>query len=531
MLKALLKVQGAIFLSIFTGAARSKKQKSKASLILFAALMVYAFGCLGFLFWHIFDTIKEPFVSLGLDWLYFTLVSIMAFAIMFIASVFTTKAQLFEAKDNERLLAMPIPPGTILLSRMVTLYILNFVLGLLELIPALMVWGIGNFSALGLTAYILEIFLLPLLGIAVSSLFAWLIALITNALPKKNIVTVVLYFIFFGGYMIVCMRMNTYLTALAGMGEQLAGSLGAVAPLYWLGAAPAGLGAGAVLGMLAVCLVPFAVLYILLSRSFLHLITTKKGEKRVEYKQQSVEAVSPRKALLRNEFRHLLACPTWMLNGGFGPVLMTVGAVVLAVKGAMLREAIAQIGAPADVIPIILLLAVMALAGLAPFSNCAVSLEGKHYWLARSAPVETYEILYAKQRMAELLTMIPAVLFTLVAMTVLKLDNGNYVVQALCALWFARLSCRIGLFEDLRHGRLDWNSEAQAVKQGMSVLFTMCINFALIAAVGILWFAVFSGRVEAGYYLCGVLVVFAVLDLLLDKWMRTKGVQRFEDFG
>ncbi|MCQ2420642.1 MAG: hypothetical protein MJ118_05865, partial [Clostridia bacterium] len=122
MLKALLKVQWAIFVSIFTGSARTKKKQPAGKAIGFVLLMLYALGALMFLFFHVFDTIAAPFRALGLDWFYFTMMWLIAFALMFIGSVFSAKAQLFEAKDNERLLAMPIPAGMILLSRMLTLY-------------------------------------------------------------------------------------------------------------------------------------------------------------------------------------------------------------------------------------------------------------------------------------------------------------------------------------------------------------------------------------------------------------------------
>ena len=50
--------------------------------------------------------------------------------------MFTAKAQLFEARDNELLLSMPIKPSAILASRMVSLLLLNLGFELLVAIPA-----------------------------------------------------------------------------------------------------------------------------------------------------------------------------------------------------------------------------------------------------------------------------------------------------------------------------------------------------------------------------------------------------------
>ena len=530
MLKALLKVQWAIFVSIFTGSARSKKKQSAGKAIGFALLMVYAFGALMFLFFHVFDTIAAPFSALGLDWFYFTMMWLIAFALMFIGSVFTAKAQLFEAKDNERLLAMPIPPEMILLSRMVVLYLLNLALGLLVLLPAVLVWGFGNMSAAGILAFVLEALLLPLLAIAVSSLFAWLIVLITNRLPKKNLVTMILYVVFIGAYMVFCARMNEYILQLAGLGEQLAESLGGVAPIYWLGAAPAG-SAPAILGVLADCLIPFAVLYMLLSRSFIRMMTMKRSEKKIVYKQEAMEVVVPKKALLNREFKHLLSCPTWMLNGGFGAIFSVVGTVVLLIKSRDISELFSLLGLPQGSVAVVLLLIVMALIGLAPFSNCAVSLEGKSLWQIRSMPVESWNVLEAKLKMTEWVNLVPVCIFVAVAVILTGMDSDLFIPLLLGSVIFTRLIVKIGLVEDLRHGKLDWVSEAQAVKQSMSVLLTMAISFGLTAAVGLLWFLLLSSRIEGVWYLCGVLVVFVLADRWLGSWLKTKGVKLFEELG
>jgi ABC-2 type transport system permease protein len=63
------------------------------------------------------------------------------FAMMFIGSIFAAKAQLYEAKDNELLLSMPIPPSAILASRMLTLLLINLAFDLMIAVPAGIAWA------------------------------------------------------------------------------------------------------------------------------------------------------------------------------------------------------------------------------------------------------------------------------------------------------------------------------------------------------------------------------------------------------
>lgn len=53
-------------------------------------------------------------VPQGLDWLYFVLMELSALTVSVLASAFTSYGHLFRCRDNQQLLALPIPPGAIL---------------------------------------------------------------------------------------------------------------------------------------------------------------------------------------------------------------------------------------------------------------------------------------------------------------------------------------------------------------------------------------------------------------------------------
>ena len=135
MLKALLRVRMTALGKWFTGATAKKGKQTKGSMIGFAFLMVYAFGAAGFGIWHVFDVLASPFHAIGLDWLVYAMAVMMDFGLMFIGSVFFAKSQLFEARDNELLLSLPVKPGDILISRLVMLLVINLVFSLPVVIP------------------------------------------------------------------------------------------------------------------------------------------------------------------------------------------------------------------------------------------------------------------------------------------------------------------------------------------------------------------------------------------------------------
>ena len=109
MIRALLRKQlrelGAAFLrSSKTGKARSRASAVGYAL-LFAVLVVVLMLC--------FAGMALPLASVllpaGLDWLYFASMGLTALLVSVLASAFTSYSGLFQSRDNELLLSLPIP--------------------------------------------------------------------------------------------------------------------------------------------------------------------------------------------------------------------------------------------------------------------------------------------------------------------------------------------------------------------------------------------------------------------------------------
>ena len=85
------------------------------------------------MFWRVFlaagsmfSLFAEPMLETGLAWMYFALAGLSCIAISVVGSIFATQSYLYEAKDNELLLSMPIPVSYILASRLLALLVLEF---------------------------------------------------------------------------------------------------------------------------------------------------------------------------------------------------------------------------------------------------------------------------------------------------------------------------------------------------------------------------------------------------------------------
>ena len=120
MLWKLIKIR---LQSLFSNkGSQKKKTNQKGRAILIGLLFVYCAVAFGAMFYFLFDSIAQALLPVpNLRWFYFALTGLLAFALSFFFTAFTAKSELFEAKDNELLLSMPIKPSTMLLSRMAIL--------------------------------------------------------------------------------------------------------------------------------------------------------------------------------------------------------------------------------------------------------------------------------------------------------------------------------------------------------------------------------------------------------------------------
>lgn len=529
MLNVLLRVRLRAMLAAFSGRRGGKRGGKKRSPVVYAALLVYCLLAFGFLFYMTFSQLAAAYFPAGLGWLYFVMFAAMAFALMFIGSVFTAKAQLFEAKDNELLLSMPVKPGLILLSRMAALLLFNYLYEAVVAVPVLLAWlRTGTYTAAGLLAFVLIALALPFFALAVSCLFAWLISLLTRRLRSTTLLTMVLSVGFILLYLLVCFRLNRYVTQLAGIGAQLAQTLGAALPLLWLGRAIADGQLALLLLTLLWLLVPFVLAYVLLARSFVRIVTTPRGRVRARRTAAPLRAASVERALLRRELARLTSSANYMLNAGLGLIFELVVAVLLLAKQALVRQMLAQLGLAELPLAPLALLMMLLLSSMVYFTASSVSLEGKTFWLLRTLPVEPKRILRAKLRLANLLSLPPALIMTVCAACVLRVPVVQALLMAACQALFTLLMANLGLIEDLRHCNLHWTNETQAVKQGLATLFTMLLGWGLVLALGAVYLLLLARVMSPTAFFCALLGLLLAAFTASLRWLDTRGCARFE---
>ena len=535
MLKTLIKIR---FQSMFASMFRSSKKGKTVGVgmkVLMGILILYIVAVFAMLFGSVFLMIRDSFCAMGLGWLYFAMAGLFAFAICFVGSIFMTQSQLYEAKDNEMLLAMPVPPSYILLSRMVALMLINYLYELVIMIPAGVIYVIGQpVTALGVVAYVAVVVLLPFMVMTVSCIFGWLVALISSRMRRKNLIITVLSVALFCGYMAVCTQLYSYMEMLVNNGAQIGEAIRkSLFPIYHLGMAIAGPSALSLLFFVLCALIPFGLVYYLLSKNFVSIATTKRGTVRVEYKAKRLKASGAVKALTVKELRRLGGNAMYIMNACSGSLLiiLAVAAVIWQYDDvAALIEMSEQMGI-GDAANGVLWALAAAIFGACSTMNIvsasSISLEGKNLWILKTLPIPAGKILVSKI-LAHVIASAPvAILAALVCLFVIPFSLNGFLMALILPLIVNVWQGVFGVLINLLYPRFDWVSETACVKQSVSVMITMFGGMAFAAIPILLYVFVFKETVGLVLYVWLCAAVFVVLCIALLRYLVTAGAKRF----
>ena len=529
MLKQLVKKQMAeIFRSYLYDAKKSQK-RTKGTVILYFALFVFLMvGVLGGMFTFVAMMLCDAMAAVGMGWLYFTLMGLVAIFMGAFGSVFNTYSSLYLAKDNDLLLSLPIPLRVIISSRLVTVYLMGLMYSAVVIVPAVIVyWVQVAHSAAAIVGGLLTVAIVSLIVLLLSCLLGWVVANISLKLKHKSITTVLVSLLGIGLYYFIYFKAQTVISDLVANAVVYGVKIkGAAYPLYLFGRMAEGDWTAMALVSAAVVLLT-ALTWLLLSRSFLRLATSGGSAAKARYREKKARVCSLPTALLGKECRRFVSSPNYMLNCGLGVLLIPAAGVLLLVKGGEWMAPLKAMlpGAESTLAALAISVACL-LASMNDMAAPSVSLEGKSLWVLQSLPVSAWEVLKAKLKMQLVCTGIPMLVFLACALPVLGLSPVLSLLTAAGSLLAVLLLALFGLTMGLKMPNLHWTSEITPVKQGGSVALALLGGWAYALLPG--GAAMALGRNLHPAVIPAVFCLLtAVLCALLYVWLKNRGAKVF----
>lgn len=515
--------------SFFSSFLRKKKDGtakiSKGKLILISAVFGYVGLTLAGLFTLYSYLVGSVMLPFGLEETYLGAFMTIDFAVIFLLSIFEMKSQLFECKDNELLLSMPIPPKSIVASRVTVVLLLNIIESIIFMAPAVVVFAVLGGSVRGIVGGALAIFLVPLLSVALSSGVGCLLAIVARKMKRMavlraliGVAAIMLFYKLYFGIFNVEDEM---------IGENLAEMLNN--PYMRTVGLAAILDPAAFPVFAAVSVGSAALAYFIITKRYISIVTANYSAKRAEYNGRVGRSRSPLVALSVKELKRYASSSGYILNSSLGlafMALIAVGGLIYSDDISVTVNEVAGILGVNSVLPVLFVAAGVTCLSLNTASASALSLEGQGLWIIKSMPVCGRIVLLSKCAPHVIVSLPFALGFGICASIASGATSLEWVLIIAISVLSVFLFAFVGIIMNTLFPKFKFDNIIQPIKQSGSVFFSILVSF--VISISALLLGVVLCSVSSAVALSAMLALVLLLTVGAFALTVTACAKRYE---
>lgn len=469
------------------------------------------------------------FMNYGLEKYVMPIVYFICSFTIFYTTIYRAKSYLFSSEDN--IFAMPIKSSTLLASRIITLIILSFIPITLVFIPAFVTYGV--MLNLGVSFYVnafVGYLFMPFLPTILGGLFGYLIGYLASKVNNNKIFETILTYTAVMLIMVLSFNIQSIAMKFINNVEVINNMLNNIG--FLINSFMRMLTENSLKDLLIyvfsnmLAVVAFILVF---SKTYIKIVQNLKVEKsKNKYIEKEHKSKGVVTTLLLKEFKMYLSIPIYILNSSFGVVLIFFASIATLFYDKNSLYKMMEIEPNALPMYVLLLAGVSFMVAMTNTAGCSISIEGKNFWILKTMPIKTKDILLSKLLLNILvavpLTVISIILFgisfELTLMQVLTVCLLTIVINLMCSMF--------GLIANLKYPRLDFPSYQHVVKQSLSVFLATMVPLAVFFGLVILYSVL---NIAIDTY---ILIVFALLlaiivieYYILKKW----GINRFNEIN
>lgn len=439
------------------------------------------------------------------------MVSVSSFIIL-VFTVLRSNGILFGSRDYEMLSSLPVQAKEIISSKFGFLYLLNFLMGIIFILPAGIVWQIyDSHHLIFFFAYLVSAVFVPFVPMCIASLIGVLITAVSSKFRRKNILSLVFSFAVLGGLLGIGIYSMQTGASDGSLGVIIMEQVSRLYPLSsWFHYTNA-LSLGGNVGFWVISVLVFCIFvkivesrYARLNSYVLQCHAASPGGK-VNLRKRSVFM-----AMYQKEMGRYFSSYLWVLNTGLGVALLCVISLALCVVS---PETLGRYAGIADVDSFLGQYAPLIIAAMLSIScpaASAISLEGKNLWVLQSIPLSNKTFL--KSKIALTLTIHAIGYMLSVAVFLIRFQFN--VIQALTLLvvpvCYSIFTAVQGIYINCRFPKFDWDNEMVVVKQSMSVILSGVIGMICIAVPALLHWFLDVSLIKVLWGMAVILIVLSV---------------------
>lgn len=481
-----------------------------------------------------------PLSAMGMLSIYPMLGAAGASVFVLITTIYNTNGMLFGFKDYEMVSALPFATRTVVTCRFLLVYLWELADTAIIMVPVGIIYGAFASPPLAFwLTYFLLMLMVPLLPCVVAALIGMLIALLTRRSRKSGMSKTILTVVFLVAWMLFCFSFSSIGNedAIAQAANALPGVMGVLQSVYppaaWFTEACVDFSMGSLALFAGISLGASALFVLLVGRRYKQ-VNARLAPVRAksDYRLTTLEGESPRKALLKREWKRLIGSSTYFTNTCIGYIMVLIFSFVMVLVPS-LSQFITQFEEMADAMeagivmhgPVLMAVFLSMFMLISSPCVCSVSLEGKTIWILKTLPVSAREVLRSKLSLGAIIAVGTAVVSGVVLWCSAP-DMGLWGLACiLMPVAYGLWGALFGLWLDLKSPNLDWVTETQVAKRGKAPM-TLSYSGLGIGFAGF-FASMFFGDIVA---VIGTVVVF-VLDIVVYRSLMRNGPARFRACG
>ena len=495
---------------------------------------------LSFLFmfsiWSNISIVFEKLASMNLQIIVIPLVIFFTSIMIIIEGVYKSGPLLFNCKDDQLLLSLPIKRRTVFFVRMFKFYVFELIFNSLFIIPLVLAylrWADGLEWTFFLSSFIM-IMMLPIIPVTVSCIIGVFISYLSSKFKFKNLAQIIisillLFFIFY-----FSMNMDSLFEKIAKNATSINDF---IIKVYY----PAGVYAKLVsdfnffdlLMFILINTVIFGVTLFVLGKFYFKINSRLKNistSKKIKFDNLVIKSQKKSISLLRKEINTFFKTPVLIVNAGFSLVIYIIIAIGLCVK---YDDVIIILK---DFLPGVILntyssMLIFVLISFASFmtsiTNSVISLEGKNINILKSLPISSKTILMSKVYAALTITTIPIIIGDIILFIRFRLSLFEMLLLLALSIIIPLISHFIGLIINIKYPKLDYDNSSEVVKQSVSSFISVMLGMLLLIGTILLAFKLIK-LVQVIYMLLIYLGIYIIIDAILYIYLVKVSVKDFD---
>jgi len=495
-------------------------------------------GIILFYMWCLANIAIDKFAEVHVEWMILTLFVFSTSILSIIQGIYKSGSLLFNCKDDDLLLSLPIKRTTVIFIRIFKFYVYELLYNSMFLVPAMIAYGMRtSFTTTYVVTSIFMTLLLPIIPILLSCLIGAFTSGLASTSKAKNILQTIFSFILVLGVLYVYMNIDKFADYILKNATSVQDIIGRV---YY----PAGVYYKLLFDfnildlllfilinivLLVIVIIVINTIYFKVNTNLKSISTSKHKKGIVEYKKRSII-----KALVFKEYNKFFNTPVFIVNAFFGVVLFLIMSIALGFKFdaimqmllSMQQEGIDKLK---GIVPLVLYGFLAFCTFTSSLTGCMISLEGKSFGLLKTIPVKVSTILKSKLY-AAISLIIPFILIGYIfAFIRFKFTILEIIMSLALAILLPLVSQLFGLIINVHYPKLDSDNDTEIVKQGTATMITTMVGMLFTGLSIFLTIVLYNTPLVVWQILLVHVVLYFIVYIILNAYMNTRAIKVFNN--